>query len=247
MSPPAPSFSIVVVTKNPGLPLREALASVWSQEGVTLELIVIDGASSDGTAEWLASERARITVLVSEPDQGVYDAMNKALRLATGAWVYFLGADDRLVGTNLLSEILAWSRRSEAGVLCGEISYSDGRIYKLHRAFNPVARNFLHHQGAFYQRSLFLENGVFDTSLALMADYDFNVRLWRASVRFKAVPLAVARCASGGLSDAGGWNGYREEIVVRHRYYGQFRCLPWDVLSLARYARKRVLRSIWRT
>jgi hypothetical protein len=94
----APSVSVIVVTKNPGSRLSAALESVWAQRHVTLELIVIDGASTDGTREFLERHRDRIAVLVSEPDAGVYDAMNKGIARATGDWIYFLGGDDRLAG-----------------------------------------------------------------------------------------------------------------------------------------------------
>jgi glycosyltransferase involved in cell wall biosynthesis len=239
----APILSVIVVCKNPGPRLATALASVWEQREIEPELIVIDGASTDGTAAWLAARRDRCATLVSEPDGGVYDAMNKGLAHAHGEWVYFLGADDRVAGDTVLSEVIHWTRKSEAGVVAGEAAYDDGRIYKLRSGVNPIARNFVHHQAAFYRRGLFEENGGFDTSLAIMADYEFNVRLWKGRVRFKPIPLRVAACGVGGLSDSGGWRVYREEIAVRHRYFSPARCLLWDGLTLARYVRKRLLRS----
>jgi hypothetical protein len=131
-------------------------------------------------------------------------------------------------------------------VVAGEAAYDDGRIYKLRAQVNPVARNFVHHQAAFYRRALFEENGGFDTSLAIMADYEFNVRLWKNRVRFKPIPLRIAACGTGGLSDGGGWRGYREEITVRHRYFSPGRCLGWDALSVVRYLRKKIVRSVAR-
>jgi hypothetical protein len=111
---------------------------------------------------------------------------------------------------------------------------------------NPCARNFVHHQGTFYRRSLFAENDAFDTSLAVMADYEFNVRLWKNRVRFKPIPLRIAACGTGGVSDAGHWPGYREEITVRHRYFSFGRCLLWDALTVVRYVRKKIARSFSR-
>lgn len=238
----APPLSVILVCKNPGPRLPAALASVWEQLHVAPEIVVIDGASTDGTREWLESQRARLTVLVSEPDAGIYDAMNKGVARATGEWVFFLGADDRLVGDMVLSEAVNWMKKTEAGIAAGEAAFNDGRIYKLRSHVNPLARNFVHHQAAFYRRSLFLENDGFDTSLAVMADYEFNVRLWKNRVRFKPIPLRISACGTGGMSDAGHWRGYREEITVRHRYFSFGRCLLWDALSLARYVRKKFVR-----
>ena len=238
----APALSVILVCKNPGPRLQAALASVWAQLHIHPEIIVIDGGSTDGSREWLTAQRARLATLVSEPDAGLYLAMNQGIALATGAWILFLGADDRLVGDMVLSEALNWMNKTEAGVAAGEVAYDDGRIYKLRSNVNPCARNFVHHQGTFYRRSLFAENDAFDTSLAVMADYEFNVRLWKNRVRFKPIPLRIAACGTGGLSDSGRWRGYREEIAVRHRYFSFGRCLVWDALSVVRYVRKKIVR-----
>ncbi len=247
MSAAAPTLTLILVCKNPGSRLRAALASVWEQLHVHPEIVVIDGASTDGSREWLESQRSRLAVLVSEPDAGIYDAMNKGVARATGEWILFLGADDRLVGDMVLSEAVNWMKKTEAGVAAGEVAYDDGRIYKLRSHANPVARNFVHHQGTFYRRTLFAENDAFDTSLALMADYEFNVRLWKNRVRFKPIPLRIAACGTGGASDGGTWRGYREEIAVRHRYFSFGRCLLWDALSVARFVRKQFVRGVNRS
>ncbi len=243
MSSAPPLFSVIVVCKNPGARLADALDSVWAQQDVALELVVVDGASSDGTAAWLAARRDRIATLISEPDGGVYEAMNKGVAAARGEWVLFLGADDRLVGDGVLCEASKWLARTNSGVAVGEVAYDDGRIYKLPRRVNPRARNFVHHQGAFFRRTLFAEHDGFDPSLTIAADYDFNVRLWKAHVRFKPFPLRIAACRPGGLSDAGRWPAYGEEIRVRHRHYAAWRCWLWDGLSVVRYLRKKILRT----
>jgi glycosyltransferase involved in cell wall biosynthesis len=242
----APTLSVIVACKNPGPRLHAALASVWEQRHVQPELIVIDGGSTDGTVAWLEGQRARIATLVSEPDAGVYDGMNQGIAHARGDWVYFLGADDRLAGDMVLSETLNWMKKTEAGVVAGEAAFDDGRIYKLRSHVNPIARNFVHHQGAFYRRTLFEENGGFDPTLSIQADYEFNVRLWKSHIRFKPIPLRIAACGIGGISDSGSWRVYREEITVRHRYFSLARSLPWDVLSGVRFVRKQFVRTLRR-
>jgi glycosyltransferase involved in cell wall biosynthesis len=237
----APSLSVIVVCKNPGPRLAATLDSLWTQRHVAPDLVVIDGGSTDGTRAWLEARRDRLGTLVSEPDGGVYDAMNKGVAAARGDWVLFLGADDRLVGDMVLSEALNWLKKTEAGVAAGEAAYDDDRLYRLGAHVNPLARNFVHHQAAFYRRALFAENGGFDPALTIMGDYDFNLRLWKNRVRFKPIPLRIAACGVRGLSDAGRWRGYREEITVRHRYFAAWRCWLWDALSVARCLRKQVL------
>jgi glycosyltransferase involved in cell wall biosynthesis len=232
---------VIVVCRNPGRRLRRTLESVWAQRGTQPDLVVVDGASTDGTREWLERERPRIGTLISENDSGVYDAMNKGVAAAKGDWVLFLGADDALASEIVLSEMISALRDTTSAVVVGEARYSDGRTYRLASHPRPLARNFVHHQAAFYRRSVLEENGRFDAMLRVMADYDFNLRLWKAHVRFKPVSLRIAECGAGGLSDRGSWVGYREEIAVRHRHFPAWRCWPWDLGSGLRFLRKKTI------
>lgn len=237
-----PLVSVILVCRNPGPPLRAALESVWTQADGTHEVIVIDGASTDGTREWLETQRPRLGALVIEPDRGVYDAMNKGVATARGEWLLFLGADDRL-RDGALASLAPLLRQAAAGVVAGEAAYDDGRVYRLGAPATAVRRNFVHHQAACYRRTLFAAHGPFETDLKIMADYEFNLRLLQAGVKFQSVPTRLAACGSGGLSDAGGWIGYREEIAVRHRYFPAWQCWLWNLGSIARYLRKNILRS----
>jgi glycosyltransferase involved in cell wall biosynthesis len=233
-----PLISIILVCRNPGPKLREAIASIRSQRAADYEIVIIDGASTDGSCEWLETERAHFGTLISESDHGIYDAMNKGIAVACGDWVLFLGADDRLAGADVLAAAGQLLPDQADGVLAGTARFDDGRIYAASPA-TAVRRNFVHHQATFYRRELFQKHGVFDLSFRIQADYDFNLRLLRAGVAFATIPLLIAECASGGLSDAGHWANYREEITVRHRHFPAWRCWPWDAGSVLRYLRKR--------
>lgn len=236
-----PCISVIVVCRNPGPLLHAALESAWSQSNTDCEIVVIDAASTDGTREWLEAQRHRLGTLVSEPDHGIYEAMNKGLAAARGDWVIFLGADDRLQN-GALTGLVPMLRQAEAGVVVGEASFDDGRLYRLGAPDAAVRRNFVHHQAAFYRRTLFATHGRFDDRLQLQADYDFNLRLLKSGVTFATQTVRVADCGSGGLSDSGFWRNYREEIIVRHRHFPARRCWLWDAGSIARYLRKRIVR-----
>jgi putative colanic acid biosynthesis glycosyltransferase len=244
MSGPTPLISIILVCRNPGSRLATALESIWGQKSASPEIVVIDGLSTDGTGDWLRSNGARIAHLVIQDDSGIYDAMNKGIAAATGKWILFLGADDRLAGNDMLGQATATLTYCEAQVVVGEVLYNDGRAYRLRSSINPAARNFIHHQAAFYRRELFTQFGRFDVSLAVMADYDFNISVRLGGVRFLPIQLCIAECSSGGISDSGRWRGYSEEIEIRHRYFSFGRCMVWDALSVLRYARKKILRSL---
>lgn len=244
MSASLPSISVIVVCKNPGARLRTALESVWTQSGAVAELIVIDGGSTDGSREWLETQRARLATLVSEPDGGIYDAMNKGVAAARGKWIFFLGADDRLANQDVLPTVARTLAQSDAGVLVGEARFDDGRIYAYAGASAAVRRNLIHHQAAFYRRDLFTRRGGFDTRLRIQADYDHNLRLLRAGEAIAPMPLRISECAAGGMSDSGRWANYSEEITVRHRHFPAWHCWLWDVLSVVRYLRKKIVRQL---
>ncbi len=233
-----PAISVVIACKNPGPRLAAALGSVWEQRGASAETIVVDGASTDGTPAWLEARRDRLASLVSETDSGVYAAMNKGLRLARGEWLLFLGADDRLASDEVLARAAAQMPPGAIGVYAGEAGYGDGRIYRYAPGARLAYRNFVHHQAAFYHCECFARGG-YDESLHFQADYDLNLRLGRAGVPFTPLPVRVADCGAGGLSDAGRWANYREEIAVRHRHFPAPTCWFWDILSVLRYLRKR--------
>lgn len=240
MNSPA-QLTIVLPCLNPGPALRDALQSVWGQQPGAPELVVIDGGSSDGSREWLESQRPRIDTLVSEPDRGIYNAMNKGVAHARGRWVMFLGADDQLASDTAVSDAVDWAERHDARIATGEAVYADGRVYRLASTPRPIARNFAHHQATLYERSLFREQGGFDAALAIAADYDFNLRLWKAGVTFTPIPVRLANCGTRGASDGGAWRVYREEIAVRHRHFAAPRCWTWDAVSVLRFVRKKLV------
>jgi hypothetical protein len=170
--------------------------------------------------------------------------MNKGLATTTADWVLFLGADDRLASPTVLSEALPVLAATDAAVAVGEARYEDGRRYVFAGTHNALRRNFIHHQAAFYQRTILSHDGGFDTSLRIQADYDKNLRLLATGHRFATLPLRIAECGAGGLSDAGLWANYREEIRVRHRHFPVWRCWPWDLAAVLRYLRKLSRRRI---
>lgn len=238
----APLVSVIIVCRNPGPALQTALGSLWELTSTGHEIIVVDGASTDGTRERLQASRSKLAVLISEPDTGVYDAMNKGIAAARGQWVLFLGADDRLAAPDVLSRLESTLTQTPAGIVAGTTRFTDGRLYAAQPAA-AVRRNFIHHQSALYRRELFSKLGHFDPSFHIQADYELNLRWQQAGVGIATLPHLVAVCGTGGLSDGGRWANYREEIRVRHRHFPAWQCWFWNLGSITRYLRKKMVRS----
>lgn len=236
----APLVSVILACRNPGARLQAAVASIQQQPGHDIEIVIVDGASTDGTREWLQAHGTKVGPWISAPDRGVYDAMNKGVGLAGGTWLLFMGADDELKA-DALTGIRAQLTTLSGKLAVGEIAYTDGRVWPAPKKPNVLYRNFLHHQACFYHRSLFADR-LYDLSCPIQADYEFNLHLWRSGIRPVPLPIRIASCAPGGLSDGGSWANYRDEIRARHLHFPAWQCLIWDAGSLARYLRKQIVR-----
>lgn len=225
MSPP-PACSLIVVSRDRGDRLAATLAAGHAQVRATAEVIVVAGGPAGGGG-------AAAGDVVTVPGGTEAACRNAGLARSRGEWVHFLHAGDRLAGDGVVAEVLAWARRTEAGVVVGETAADDGRIERLSARVNALAGDFLPVAGAFYRRSLFEENGPFDDTLLAASAYEFHLRLWKGRVRFKPLPLRVAACAVRP-PPAGPWRVWQEEAAVRRRYFPAHRALPWTALGLLR-------------
>jgi glycosyltransferase involved in cell wall biosynthesis len=234
-------LSIIVACLNARPMLLRCLESVAAQDHPDIEIVVADGASSDGTADMLSGwQGGGSTVLrwFSEPDRGVADAWNKALDRATGEWVLFLGADDELASISVLSRAAA--RLADAGqktrLAYGKVALVDAEGHQvdlLDRPWSPEefrgCRYNLPHQGVFHHRSLFSRFGPFDTGFAIAADFDFLLRVLAKDDPLYMPELTVTRMQVGGLSSTRR-NAPRvvvEEIRLYRRHVGG---IPWILL-----------------
>lgn len=239
-----PLVSVITVVRNGEKHLERTIQSVIHQTYQNIEYILVDGLSRDSTVDIIKKYEDRIAYWVSQADSGLYDAMNKGILLATGDWVYFLGADDFLLNPAVLESVFGAPERFAAfDLIVGTVYYTDGRKFKSHLSFPIIFRNTCHHQGAFYRRPLF-SDFKYDQRLSIMADYELNLLLFLRKCRWARIPHVVACCAAGGLSGRGSWAGYGEEIGIRRKHLGVVRSLPFDALTVLRFLVKKVLKCM---
>jgi glycosyltransferase involved in cell wall biosynthesis len=201
-------FSIITVTKNAAATLERSIQSVARQRHRPLDYIIVDGASSDATAAIVATYGDIVTRFVSEPDQGIYDAMNKGLALARGDFVYFLGADDSLIDSEVLADVAASLDRAPCDFLYGgiEVRFADGRVAPFmppppEEALAFMITGCLPHQASFASRRAFDLAGKFDTRYRVAGDYDWFLRaLTREGLVTRRIERTIARYQMGGLS-----------------------------------------------
>ena len=189
-------LSVIVVTYNAAATLQACLDSVYAQTYPNIELIVIDGNSNDGTQRILQANTLRISYWQSQPDNGIYDAMNKALKRATGNWIYFLGADDELLPA---FSAMAQELRSADTIYYGSV---------LTRGLKPLgpvsdyywAKHGIIQQSIIYPKRVF-EKYSYNLKYRSSADFALNMQCFGdKQLKFKYLDFVIAKFNHTGTS-----------------------------------------------
>lgn len=191
--------SVIIVTFNAAKTLQDTLDSVYKQKYPNIEIVIIDGKSTDGTVDIIKANADKIGYWVSEPDKGIYDAMNKALMHITGKWVYFSGADDTLLDdfSKLCYELKVPGAFFYGSVLSRGMKCS-GLVSEYYQA-----KIGIYHQAIIYSADIF-KKYQFDTKYRISADYALNMRCWKdKTIPFIFKDYIIADFNHIGLSSNG--------------------------------------------
>jgi glycosyltransferase len=204
-------ITIITVAYNSAATIADALQSVVAQTHPDIEHIVIDGGSKDATEAVVHAEGSRVSQFLSERDEGIYDAMNKGIALATGDFVGFLNADDMLATPDSVAKVAQAAAASGADAVCGDLVYVNkertNEVVRYWRCgeFSPQRLRFgwmPPHPTLYVRRSRLAELGRFDVTLRIAADYDFMLRyLGHPGMRIAYVPEVLVRMRTGGASN----------------------------------------------
>jgi glycosyltransferase involved in cell wall biosynthesis len=222
-----PLISIITVVRNGETHIEQTMQSVLAQTCKNIEYIIIDGGSSDKTLDIIKKYDTKIAYWMSEPDNGIYDAMNKGLNVATGDWIFFLGSDDALHDTGTLSNV-AGSLDKNVSLVLGKIMYQNRRVVKSRFNMFTLLHNTIHHQGAFYNADLF-RDWRYDSGLKLIADYELNLRIYLARMNYLKIDKVVSLCNESGQSRVNLKLAFSETNIVRNKF---FRGVVGQVLSI---------------
>ncbi len=197
-------LTVIIPTYNAAATLHRALTSLQTQTSQYFSIIIQDGNSTDHTLEIAESFspffKERLTIF-SEPDNGIYDAMNIAIEKSKGDWFYFLGADDYVYNTNVFEIIGDDLQNENIHFLYGNVYSPDyGLRYDGKFSFEKILNRNICHQAIFYRRQLFEQVGNYNITYKVSADWDFNIRCFsHQEVRTKYVDILVAFFAPGGF------------------------------------------------
>lgn len=230
-----PRISVVTVCYNAVNTIEKTILSVINQTYDNIEYVIIDGASTDGTINIIKRYENRIAYWISEPDRGIYDAMNKGILKATGDWIHFLNAGDIFHNNEVIKDFIP-QIQNNVFIAYGDTQYVFSIASKVHKAL-PIDRMNqvmpIGHPATFVKSSYHKKN-LFDTSYRSSGDYKFFFdSFYKDHVEFQYIPLIVADFdAEGGTSTSNPFLVTEENARVRgidgtikwRMWYGYFKC-----------------------
>lgn len=225
-----PTFTIITITYNAARWLERTVLSVLSQSYPHIEYIIIDGASTDGTVDIIKQYASGLAYWVSEPDRGLYDAMNKGLERASGDYVWFMNAGDTLYTADTVQRIVASLKKSVSlpDVIYGETAIVDaeGKSLGMRRLKAPKQLTWksfrmgmlVCHQSFIAKRELAPK---YDTQYRLVADFDWCIQCLKRSRKTHNTHLVLSNFLEDGLSSTQRKASLKERYAVMCKYYGK--------------------------
>mgnify|MGYP000497006826 CR=1 FL=1 len=204
--------SIITVSYNSATTIRDTINSVLSQSYTNIEYIIIDGQSTDGTIDIIKSYGNKISKFISESDKGIYDAMNKGLKIATGDIIGILNSDDMYASDNVLQKVADTFKDPSIEISYGDLNYVKANdintITRKWKAGTHQLKSFYWgwmppHPTVFVRKDIYEKVGIFNTQLKSAADYELMLRMF-VKYRCKAeyIPYLMIKMRAGGVSNA---------------------------------------------
>jgi glycosyltransferase involved in cell wall biosynthesis len=240
----AVKISIITVCLNSAATIRDTLESVTAQDHADREYIVVDGGSTDGTLDIVRAYGRGVDRLISGPDEGIYDAINKGIAAATGDVIGVLHADDVYESPGVLSAVMrAFSATPDADIVFGDLVFVRpddlDRVVRHYssKAFRPWRLRFgwmPPHPASFFRRSAYARLGPYATDLKISSDYEMFVKAFLIfQLKYARIDQILVRMRAGGLSTSGLRSSIRlnREIVTACRRNGIYTNLALVLLK----------------
>lgn len=222
-------FSVVTVSYNSAETIEDTIISVLAQNGVDFEYIIIDGGSKDGTLEIVNKYKDKIAKIVSESDKGIYDAMNKGVKMATGDIVGILNSDDFYKDTAVLSSISELFDKTGADACYGNIEYVDridkNKMVRFWRAGEYKSEKLkagwiMPHPALFVKKEVYNKYGLFNLDFKIAADYELMLRFLLKGIKVGYINKTLVSMREGGFSGQSykqrkrGWDELKRAWIV---------------------------------
>ena len=213
-------LSIITVNLNNRDGLKRTIDSVIAQTFTDYEWIVIEGGSTDGSKELIEQYQDHFTYWVSEPDKGIYNAMNKGIAHAQGEWLQFLNSGDWLYETTTLEKV--YSKDYGVDVIYGNMSLMNGKKTKIHiypdeLTFSYFLDHTICHQATFYKRQLFIDV-KYDETFKIASDWAMQLQLILQNKRFEHIDKIITFFDGSGIGSQSNETVFHEKYLITEKY-----------------------------
>jgi glycosyltransferase involved in cell wall biosynthesis len=211
-----PKLSIITINYNNLDGLKRTVESVVNQTWQEFEYIIIDGGSTDGSAEYIESQSSHFDYWVSEPDNGIYNAMNKGIAKATGDYLVFMNSGDSYLSPNTLQLCQTVFDNFTADVYYGQIKFDNKNVentvvYPSKLSLPFMKNKAINHQACFFSRKLLVNIGGYDEQYKLAADYHYYLKVYIAGKIFHPILFPIVKYDTLGISTLQ-MDEYRKEM-----------------------------------
>lgn len=213
-------FTVITVCLNGEETIERTIKSVLNQQGVEVEYVIIDGGSTDNTVKIIKKYESKIAYWCSEPDGGIYEAMNKGISVARGDVISFINSDD-WYAEGALACVQQKMLEDEYDLVCGKVAHvKNGVVVEISTKSKDETelyyKMFYQHQGIFAKRSVFSKFGNFDVQYRICADYDWLLRVYNKGVRIGYVDTLVSYFSRGGVSSGFKLLEEKKAVCLKH-------------------------------
>ena len=217
-------ISIITIAKNEEKTIERTILSVINQSAIKeIEYIVIDGKSSDNTLKIIEKYKDKISKIISEPDFGIYNAMNKGIKSANGEYILFLNAGDEFFCNETIEKILP---NLNCNLVFGDIIIKDEKGKESSIEFDylddfELFYKSLPHQSTIIKKECFIKNGLYDETKKILADWQWTVKYFKSGGKYKYLKTPISVFYLGGISNAENYKKIRikEREEIRNKYY----------------------------
>jgi glycosyltransferase involved in cell wall biosynthesis len=227
-----PKLTVITIVYNNVPDIERTILSVLSQTYSNIEYLIIDGGSTDGTLEIIKKYESRLTKIISEKDQGIYDAMNKGLALASGNYVLFMNSGDEVYSANTVEKV--FSSEPDADIYYGETEMYDRQWKSLGKRRHKTPERFtwksfkygmsISHQAIYIRRTL---TELYDLNYKFSSDIDWIIKAAKKAKKIVNTNMYVAKYLIGGMSK----KKHRESLTERFQIFSKHYGLAWNILN----------------
>jgi len=214
-----PLLTIITEVRNGVDHIQQTINSVIHQDYENIEYIIVDGVSTDGTLDIIERNKEKISLIISEHDEGIYDAMNKGIRQAKGDLIGIIASND-WYNQNIFGEIINLHKLNKNAIIYGIAKLYDKEVFKAATAMSAESLDItmFPHATAFVPREVYEQYGMYDTSYKIAADYDAMIRFHRAGVPFVFCDKVISNVRLGGVSSTSLVGLEHENIKLKYGF-----------------------------